>query len=77
MAADVAQKVVPGNDQPNGGEGIVSMAVAKGLTAANKISSYHKVSPSPPLAASQIDESITHMFNRLTDRFDDYNTYSA
>ena len=76
MAIDVSQKVIPGNDQPNGGEGIVSMAGAKGLTAANKISSNHKLSP-PVLTASQIDESIDVMYNRLTDRFDDYNTYSA
>lgn len=77
MAADVAQKAVSGYDQPNGGEGITSMAGAKGLTAANKVSSNHKVSPFPPLLASQVDESITHMFDRLKDRFDDYTTYSA
>jgi len=76
MAADVALKAISGNDQPSGGEGIVSIAGAKGLTAANKVSSNHKVSP-PVLTASQIDESITVMFNRLNNRFDDYNTYSA
>ena len=76
MAIDVAQKIVTGNEQPNGGEGIVSMAGAKGLTAANKISSNHKLNP-PVLTASQIDESIASMFSRLKDRFDDYNTYSA
>jgi len=76
MAIDVAIKAVSGNDQPNGGEGIVSMAGARGLTAANKISSNHKVGP-PVLTASQIDQSIDVMFDRLKDRFDDYNTYSA
>ena len=76
MAIDVAQKVIPGNDQPNGGQGIVSIAGAKGLTAANKLSSNYKLNP-PVLTPAQIDESITSMFNRLKDRFDDYNTYSA
>ena len=44
MAIDVAQKVVTGDSQPNGGDGIVGVAGAKGLTAAEKIDSDHSVS---------------------------------
>ena len=54
----VSQKIVGGNDQPNGGEGIVSIGGARGLTAANKISSNHQVSPFPPLLPSQLDLMI-------------------
>jgi|TARA_R110000822_G_scaffold107805_1_gene236881 hypothetical protein len=75
MAVDVAQKAISGNDQPNGGDGIVSIAGAKGLTAANKIDSNHSVSSAK--SASLIDEPIDIIYSRLKDRFDDYNTYSA
>ena len=33
----VSTKIIGGNDQPQGGEGIVSIAGARGLTAADKI----------------------------------------
>jgi len=75
MAIDIAQKVKTGDSQPNGGEGIVGIAGAKGLTAANKIDSNHSVSPG--IAASLIDQTIDIMYTNLKDRFDDYNTYSA
>lgn len=75
MAIDVAQKAKTGDDQPNGGEGIVGVAGAKGLTAANKIDSDHSVSAGK--SASLIDQPIDLMYTNLKDRFDDYNTYSA
>ena len=75
MAIDVAQKAKSGDDQPNGGEGIVGVAGAKGLTAANKIDSNHSVSAGK--SASLIDQPIDVMYSNLKDRFDDYNTYSA
>ena len=75
MAIDVAQKAKSGDDQPNGGEGIVGVAGAKGLTAANKIDSNHSVSAGK--SASLIDQPIDLMYTNLKDRFDDYNTYSA
>ncbi|MDB4348061.1 hypothetical protein OAA46_00240 [bacterium] len=75
MAIDVAQKAKNGDDQPNGGEGIVGVAGAKGLTAANKIDSNHSVSAGK--SASLIDQPIDVMYSNLKDRFDDYNTYSA
>ena len=75
MAVDVAQKVKTGDSQPNGGDGIVGVAGAKGLTAAEKIDSNHSVSTAK--SSSLIDEPIDIMFSRLKDRFDDYNTYSA
>jgi hypothetical protein len=75
MAIDVAQKAKNSDDQPNGGEGIVGVAGAKGLTAANKIDSNHSVSAGK--SASLIDQPIDIMYSNLKDRFDDYNTYSA
>ena len=75
MAIDVAQKAKNSDDQPNGGEGIVGVAGAKGLTAANKIDSNHSVSAGK--SASLIDQPIDVMYSNLKDRFDDYNTYSA
>ena len=75
MAIDVVQKVVTGDSQPNGGDGIVSVAGAKGLTAADKIDSNHSVSAGK--SASLIDQPIDLMYTNLKDRFDDYNTYSA
>ena len=75
MAIDVAQKAKNSDDQPNGGEGIVGVAGAKGLTAANKIDSNHSVSAGK--SASLIDQPIDLMYANLKDRFDDYNTYSA
>lgn len=75
MAIDVAQKAKNSDDQPNGGEGIVGVAGAKGLTAANKIDSNHSVSAGK--SASLIDQPIDSMYTNLKDRFDDYNTYSA
>ena len=75
MAVDVAQKVKTGDSQPNGGDGIVGVSGAKGLTAAEKIDSNHSVSTVK--SSSLIDEPIDIIYSRLKDRFDDYNTYSA
>ena len=75
MAVDVAQKARNSDDQPNGGACIVSIAGAKGLTAANKVSSNHTLSP--PISASLIDQSIDVMYNRLNHRLDDYMNYST
>ena len=71
----VSQKVITGNDQPQGGAGVVGVAGAKGLTAANKLNSNHVVSPFPPLLATQIDDSIGDINGKLDDRFDDTNYY--
>ena len=71
----VAQKVISGNVQPQGGEGVVGVAGARGLTAANKIDSNHTVSPFPPLLATQIDDTIADINSRLNTRFDDTNYY--
>ncbi len=56
MAVDVAQKVKTGDSQPNGGDGIVGVARAHGLTAANKIDSNHSVSAGK--SASLINDQI-------------------
>lgn len=71
----VSQKIKSGDDQPNGGEGIVSIGGARGLTAADKISTNHQVSPFPPLLPSQMDWSVAVADARLNTRFDDTNYY--
>ena len=71
----VSQKIVTGNDQPQGGAGVVGIAGARGLTAANKIDSNHTVSPFPPLLATEIDLTIAVIDARLNTRFDDTNYY--
>ena len=71
----VSKKIIPGNSQPHGGAGIVGMAGLKGLTAANKISSNHQVSPFPPLLATQIDQPSGVINARLQDRFSLVNAY--
>tara|TARA_R110000744_G_scaffold91095_1_gene176895 strand:+ start:1104 stop:1619 length:516 start_codon:yes stop_codon:yes gene_type:complete len=53
----VTQKIITGNDQPQGGEGIVSIAGARGLSAADKLGANNTVSPFPPLLTTQIDNS--------------------
>tara|TARA_R110000824_G_scaffold63631_11_gene167165 strand:- start:378 stop:635 length:258 start_codon:yes stop_codon:yes gene_type:complete len=65
----VTQKVVSGNTQPQGGEGIVSIAGARGLAAADKLGSNNTVSPFPPLLATQIDMSIANINGLLDGRY--------
>jgi len=71
----VSQKIVTGNDQPQGGAGVVGIAGAKGLTAANKLNANHTVSPFPPLLPTQVDDSIANIDGKLNNRFDDTNYY--
>ena len=65
----VSQKIINSNDQPQGGEGIVSIAGAKGLTAAEKIGANNTVSPFPPLQSSQLDQSNAVITNNLEYRY--------
>jgi len=65
----VSQKIVTGNDQPQGGEGVVSIAGARGLTAANKVNANHTVSPFPPFLPTQIDMSIANIDGLLDGRY--------
>lgn len=55
--SNVTQKIINSNPQPQGGEGIVSIAGARGLAAADKLSSNNTVSPFPPLLATEIDNT--------------------
>ena len=71
----VSVKILTGNDQPQGGAGVVGIAGAKGLPAANTLNSNHTVSPFPPLLATQIDDSIADINTKLNTRFDDTNYY--
>lgn len=66
----IVQKIKNGDGQPNGGEGIVGMAGAKGLTAAEKIGSNVSLTPFPPLTASQLDESNNVINAALNHKFD-------
>tara|TARA_Y100000296_G_scaffold19091_1_gene22814 strand:- start:616 stop:873 length:258 start_codon:yes stop_codon:yes gene_type:complete len=75
----VSQKIISGNDQPSGGEGIVGIAGANGLGASGtlmtELSSNNIVSPFPPLASSKIDHTIAVIDARLNTRFDETNYY--
>jgi len=65
----VSQKIITGNDQPQGGEGIVSIAGARGLSVADKLGANNTVSPFPPILATQIDQSIAVINGRLNGRY--------
>jgi len=58
----VTKKIIDGNDQPQGGEGIVSIAGARGLSASDKIGANNTLNSFPPLQPTQIDSpnSITN-----------------
>ena len=73
----VSQKIISGNEQPQGGEGIVSIAGARGLAAADKLSSNNTVSPFPPLLATQIDQSIAVIDARMDGRYSLKQAYDA
>jgi len=75
----VSQKIISGNDQPAGGQGIVSVAGARGLAAGTfiaDIASTNIVSPFPPLQASQLDQTIAVINTKLDTRFDDVAYYN-
>ncbi len=65
----VSQKIIGGNPQPQGGEGIISIGGARGLAAAEKLSSNNTLSPFPPLLATQIDQSIAVIDARMDGRY--------
>ena len=65
----VTQKIVSGNEQPQGGEGIVSIAGARGLAAADKLGANNTVSPFPPLLTTQIEQSISVINSRMDGRY--------
>lgn len=69
----VVQKIIGSNAQPNGAQGIVSIAGARGLTAANKIS--YTLSPFPPLTPSQFDDTIAVTNAKNDSRFTLVNAY--
>lgn len=75
----VSQKIISGNAQPAGGQGVVSVAGARGLAAGTfmtDIASKNIVSPFPPLAASKLDQSIAVINTNLDSRFDDVAYYN-
>ena len=67
--SSATQKIINSNPQPQGGEGIVSVAGARGLAAADKLRSNNTVSPFPPLLASEIDNTNAVTNNVLSYRF--------
>ena len=73
----VAVKIIDGNEQPQGGEGIVSIAGARGLAAADKLSSNNTLSPFPPLLTTQIDQPIAVINARMDSRYSLLQAYEA
>ena len=68
--ADVAQKIITGNAQRGGG--IVSMAGAKALTAAQKIGAEYRVT-----VPVQKDQPVAVIDSRLDTRLDEVRYYSG
>lgn len=75
----VCQKIINGNTQPNGGNGIVSIAGARALgindNLLTQIANKNIVSPFPPYLSSQLDQNVSVINNKLDTRFDDTNYY--
>lgn len=76
----VCQKIISANSQPSGGRGIVSIAGARGLYNTNTlfvdIATKNIVSPFPPYEASQLDQTVSVINNKLDTRFDDVEYYT-
>lgn len=76
----VCQKIISGNAQPNGGNGIVSIAGARALgmndNLLTQIANTNIVSPFPPYVGSQLDQSVSVINNKLDTRFDDIEYYT-
>ena len=76
----IAQKVITGNDQPSGGNGIVSIGGARGLgnsgNLLTEVASKNIVSPFPPLLDTQLDQTVSVINGKLDSRFDDVAYYN-
>lgn len=76
----ICQKIISGNDQPSGGNGVVSVAGARGLAAGTfitDIASTNIVSPFPPYRSTQLDQTISVINTKLDTRFDDIAYYGG
>jgi hypothetical protein len=76
----ICQKIISANGQPSGGNGVVSIAGARGLRAGTfiaDIASKNIVSPFPPFLDTQLDQSIAVINNKLDTRFDDIAYYGG
>ena len=71
----VSQKIVSGNDQPNGGRAIVGVGGARGLDSSSLLDSNHTLNPTPQSAA-YIDQPIAAI-NGLDTRYDDPRYYTG
>ena len=76
----IAQKIVSGNDQPSGGNGVVSIGGARGLgnsgTLLAEITTTNIVSPFPPIQDTQLDQTVSVINVKLDSRFDDVAYYN-
>lgn len=77
----ICQKIITGNEQPSGGNGVVSVAGAKGLASngafITEIASKNIVSPFPPLLDTQLDQTISVINSKLDTRYDDIAYYNG
>lgn len=77
----ICQKIISGNSQPAGGNGVVSVAGARGLasngTFIADIASKNIVSPFPPYQPTQLDQTISVINNKLDTKFDDISYYGG
>ena len=68
----ISHKIISAESQPNGGNGMISIAGARGLgssgTLITELSSNNRFSPFPPYTAAQLDLSTTNLdANIVTD----------
>jgi len=77
----ICQKIIAGNDQPSGGNGVVSIAGAKGLASngafMTEIASKNILSPYPPFLDTQLDQAISVINGRLDTKYDDVGYYDG
>lgn len=75
----ISQKIRSGQNQPNAGNGIVSIGGSKGLGASGHLMANIQttciLSPFPPFLASQLDIASGVLNNRFGERFDEVNYY--
>jgi hypothetical protein len=70
----VSQKIISGNDQPNGGRVVSGINGARALDSSSVLDSNHTQDPAPQPPA-KIDQSIADINTSLDSRYDETTYY--
>jgi len=70
----VSQKIITGNDQPNGGRAVSGINGARALDSSSVLDANHTQDPTPQPPAN-IDQSIAAINSSLDTRYDDPTYY--